>query len=512
MKLSLNVKGARGFLKKIAAAALFIVILPIFSYAALADDSEPASADFNVDTEDWAAMSAKYPNPYASPDLAGLNGLSAGQSPESFAGWWNVLEDDTLTQLISWSLHNNRNMAAARSKIMESRASLGISRAALLPWLDSVNSWTRTESSENSVNAGQTAEISRLGIDSSWEIDIFGGRHQDISAGAASLEADYAALNDAWVTLSAEVAINYVSLRVLQERLHITERSSAMQAETLELLQSRYDAGLIDSLALDQARYTLEQTKAGIPSIKANIGQTMNALSLLVGALPGSMENMLSGRKPMPRVDGVNLSGIPADILRRRPDIRAAELRITAQEARKKSAEADLLPKFYLLGSIGLESLSGGSLFSSDSFGLSFGPKITLPIFHGSAIKNNINVQAERKEQLTASYEQTVLGAVAEVRNALASDTQEKERNKSIERGIDAARNALDVANDKYKNGLTDFVSVIDAQRALLSLEEQFVISEGQMVTNIIQIFKALGGRWAPPAGENPREPDETAE
>ena len=300
--------------------------------------------------------------------------------------------------------------------------------------------------------------------------------------------------------------MNYLSLRTLQDRLDIAQKNLALQTKTLKLLQSRYDAGLSDALALSQAKYTAEQTRSMIPPIRTSIEQTMNGLALLVGVVPGSLEEMLGEKKPLPKPDAVNLVGIPADYLRQRPDIRAAERRLAAQIARKKSAKTDLLPKFFLFGSVGLESLSSGNLFSSDSYSYGFGPKITWPIFHGGAIRNNIRVQTAREEQYLAAYEGAVLNAVAEVRDALTANSQERERNSALKQGVISARNALKVADDQYRNGLTNFNNVIDAQRALLLLEEQQAISEGQMTSNIVRLFKALGGGWEPLSAENQTE------
>jgi NodT family efflux transporter outer membrane factor (OMF) lipoprotein len=478
----------------------------------MAEDAILVSRDAAVRSGDWAALSSKYPNPYAE---AGIPAESEGPGDVplvDLASWWSAFEDETLTQLITWALEGNRNLAAARSKVTESRASLGISRSALLPWLDNTDSWTTNDQSKNSTGAGRKLEISRLGIDASWEIDIFGERRHDIDAGIATLEADHAALHAAWVTLSSEVALNYLTLRTLQERLDIARQNLRLQTDTMELLQSRHNAGLSDELALNQARYAMEQTRAAIPPVNAGIEEAMNAMALLVGAAPGSLEGLLGYKKPLPKLDAAKLVGIPANSLRQRPDIRASELRLVAQTARKKSAEADLLPRFYLAGSIGLESLRGGGLLSSDSFGFSFGPRITLPIFHGEAIRGNIRVQGAREEQLLAAYEQTVLAAVAEVRDALASTAQEAERNKSLKSGVEAARAALEIALGKYNSGLTDFSNVISAQRALLSLEEQSAISDGQMTSNAVRIFKALGGGWAPLVAENLKEQSSAAE
>lgn len=484
-------------IKRLSAFSFAVVLLIVSAYGAQAAESRIAPEDAALSAGDWTTLAVRYPYPGISGDIVDA------PKPEILASWWDVLEDDTLTDLILSSLKNNRELQSARAKVLEARAALGINKAAVLPWLDNADSWSRGKTAKNSTGDGVTREIYRLGLDASWEIDVFGGQRENIKAGAAALEAQYASLHAAWVTLSSEVAINYLTLRTLQEQLDIAHQNLALQMETLDLVSSRYDAGLSDALALSQAQYTVEQTKAAIPPIRSNLEQAMNALAILVGNVPGSLEESLGVKKSLPKPEAVNLVGIPANYLRQRPDIRAAERQLTAQVARKKSAEKDLLPKFYLAGSIGLESLSSGSLFSSDSVGLSFGPRISWPIFHGGAIRNNIRVQSAREEQYLAAYENAVLSAVAEVRNALTMNEQERLRNGSLKSGVGAAETALSLATDKYRNGLTDFNNVIAAHSALLSLQEQYIVSEGQITSNIVRLFKALGGGWAPLTEEN---------
>lgn len=487
-------------MKKLFAILLGLTLCVVTTGGVSVAQAQPASGDAALSAGDWTNLARRYPYPYVSGDVADA------PKPEVLASWWEALEDDTLTELIMWSLWNNRDLQSARAKVMEARASLGIDKAAVLPWLDSVDSWSRGKTPVNSTGDGKSRELYRLGIDASWEIDIFGGRRETIKAGAASLEAQHASLYAAWVTLSSEVALNYLTLRTLQERLDIAQRNLGLQTETLGLIQSRYDVGLTDALALSQAQYTVEQTRSTIPPVRSSIEETTNVLSILVGSVPGSLGEMLGEKKNLPRPECVNLVGIPANYLRQRPDIRAAERQLVAQIARKKSAEKDLLPKFHLLGSIGLESLNSGSLFSSDSYSYSFGPKISWPIFHGGAIRNNIRVQSAREEQYLAAYESVVLNAVAEVRNALTANTQERVRNDALRSGVEAAQTAVNVATDKYINGLTDFSNVINAQRSLLALQDDYVVSEGQVTSNIVRIFKALGGGWAPLAEENQAE------
>lgn len=478
-------------MKKSMATITSILVL-LISAAAVFAETGPVSPDIELKETRWNELAVKYPIPAISGDIAD------SPRPEMLANWWNLLNDETMTQLIMWSLKNNRDLVSARAKVTEARAALGINKAAVLPWLDTTNYWYSTRTPDGTGGSVKTVDIYHLGIDASWEIDIFGGKRQTIKAGVASLEAQYASLHAVWVTLSSEVALNYLSLRTLQERLEIAHHNLRLQLDTLDMLQSKVDAGLTDQLALSQAKYTMEQTKAAIPPIENEIEQVKNSLAVLVGSIPGSLEEILKEKKPLPKLDPGMLIGIPANALRQRPDILAAERSLMAQISRKESAKADMWPKFYLLGSIGTEALDSGSLFEGPNKAYSFGPKISWPIFHWGAIRNNIRVQTARQEQYLAAYEQTVLNAVAEVRNALTSSVQEQQRNEALKRGVEAAQIALDVANDKYINGLTDFNNVINAQRALLDLSEGYAISNGQITSDAIRLFKALGGGWAP--------------
>ena len=461
------------------------------AFAAKAEP-QPSSRDIQLKNGEWTALAQIYPVPSVSSDV------SQALTPERLASWWDAFGDPQMTALVKRSLENNRTLAAARARVTEARASLGVSRAALLPWLGSTGFWNNGRTPVEAGGSGNGGSLYKLGLDASWEIDVFGGQRAKVEAQRATLEAQYAALYSAWTSLASEVAMNYISLRTLQERLAIAGYNLGLQKSTVELQQSKVDSGLSDSLALKQAQYTMEQTKAMIPNIEAAIEQTMNALAVLTGEIPGTLEEELAPKKPIPRLDGREYIGIPANTTRQRPDIRQAERLLVAQLARKKSAQADLWPKFYLTGSIGTEAGNWGSLFGGPAKLYSFMPQISWPIFHAGAIRNNIKAQGAIAEQLLASYEQTVLSAVGEVRDSLSSNVKEYERSESLRRGVEAAQAALDVANDKYANGLVDFTNVINAQRSLTSLSEEYVISQGQISANAVALFKALGGGWQP--------------
>jgi len=460
----------------------------------------PVSDEEAISRGDWLGLVHKYDNEFARAE----DGSDDELSLDTLADWFTRMDSETLTRLVLHAFWNNRNLAVARARVLEARAALGISKAAALPWLDGSASWTYNQSSDNSASQGARVEITKLGIDASWEIDIFGGLGLKAEAAEANLESSYAALHAAWVTLAAETALNYISYCTLRERLNIAERNLALQEESLSLLTSQYEAGLRDSLAMNQSRYMVEQTRASIPPLKSSMENVLNALSILTGEVPGSLEYLLGERHDLPKLFKEDeFTGIPSDTIRQRPDVRAAERALASQIALRRASERDLKPRFFLFGSIGLETL-GGSFFSGDSIGFGFGPRITFPIFRGGAIRRNIEVQTAREEQLLAAYEGTVLAAVAEVRNALAANVQEADRNRSLRAGIEAARSALEIANDRFMHGLTDYNNVISAQAALLSLEDARVVSDGQMTGNVIRIFKALGGGWKPFTAKEP--------
>ncbi len=479
------------FFNKRAAQALIIAALSTGTAFAGAKSELPAT-DIRLSQRPWTELAQLYPVAAVSSDV------SEALTPARLASWWDSFNDPAMTELITKALAKNRSLASAQAKVTEARAALGISRSALLPWLDTNNFWTSGRTPEAAGGKGSGGNLYRLGIDASWEIDVFGGQSAKVKAQKATLEAQYAALFSTWTSLSSEVAMNYISLRTLQERLEIANYNLSLQMNSVEIEQSKVDSGLSDSLALKQAQYTMEQTKAIIPGIEASIEQVKNALAILTGEVPGTLEAELSPKRPIPQLEDRKYIGIPANALRQRPDIRQAERMLASQLARKKSAQAELLPKFYLTGSIGTEAGNWGGLFEGPSKLYSFMPQISWPIFHAGAIRSNIKVQGAIAEQLMNAYEQTVLTAVGEVRNALSANVQEYERNASLKRGMEAAQAALDVANDKYANGLVDFTNVINAQRSLTSLSEEYTISCGQISTNAVQLFKALGGGWQP--------------
>ncbi len=424
-------------------------------------------------------------------------------SPRELAAWWTTFDDPVLTGLIDQAVHNNLDLKQATAKVREARARRGVSRAGLFPALDAGGSATRSKSSENR-GGGATGSSYSLGFDAGWEVDIFGGTRRAVEAAEADLAASRENLRDVLVSLTAEVALNYLDTRTYQARLAVAEKNITIQQEIFELIRAGHQAGLSDELALQQARYNLENTQARIPALRGGLEEAKNRLAVLSGRTPGSLHELLRENRPIPVVPPTVAVGVPAETLRRRPDIRRAERNLAAQTARVGGATADLYPKFRLAGSIGLESLKSAELFESASSAWSLGPSVSWNIFDAGAIRQNIEVQSAIGEQYLHAYEAAVLAALEEVENALSAYAEEQLRREHLAAAVDAARQAETLARDQYRSGLVDFSTVLEAEKSLLSFEDQLSQSSGAVTANLIRLYKALGGGWVPEPAPRP--------
>ncbi|MFZ0447682.1 MAG: efflux transporter outer membrane subunit [Desulfatiglandaceae bacterium] len=417
-------------------------------------------------------------------------------NPETLSRWWRTLDDPELSSLEERAVNGNLNLKEARSRIREARALRGESRAGLFPSLDAAGSATKRRSSENSGIGGES-KLYAAGFDAGWELDIFGGARRSVEAAQANLEAAQENLRDVLVSLLAEVALNYVDVRTNQARLAVTRANIGAQQETYELNLSRYQAGLIDELAVQQSLYNLERTRSQIPALQTGLAAAKNRVAVLLGESPGALDEELAETLPLPTLPVTVAVGVPAETLRNRPDIRRAERNLAAQTARIGVATADLYPKFRLFGTIGLESISSGDLLEWASRTWSIGPSVSWKVFDAGAIRQNIRVQTARQEQALIQYQSTVLKAKEEVENVLVAYAKEQLRQESLARATAAARRADLLARDRYKAGLADFSNVLDAQRSLLAFQDELAQSKGLVTTNLVRLYKALGGGWS---------------
>jgi NodT family efflux transporter outer membrane factor (OMF) lipoprotein len=292
------------------------------------------------------------------------------------------------------------------------------------------------------------------------------------------------------------VALNYVDVRIYQAQLTITRANIKSQEESYNLNLSRNRAGIIDELAVQESLRILESSRSLIPAIETRLAAAKNRLAVLLGEQPGKLHGELAAKRPIPALPAIVAVGIPAETLRHRPDIRRAERFLAAQTARIGVATADLYPKFRLLGTIGLESISAGDFFQYSSRTWGFGPSISWNIFDAGAIRQNIEVQTARQEQALIQYESAVLGALEEVENVLVAYAKEQQRRESLIKAEAAAQRAALLAQDQYQAGLVDFNNVLDAQRSLLILQDEKARSEGSVTSNLVRLYKALGGGW----------------
>jgi len=438
-------------------------------------------------------------------------GVTAGPSnPAVLASWWTTLGDPTLSSLIERAVAGNPDLEIARARVRQARAERGVAQAGLGPSVNLTGSstWSHSGGDEGS---GRTSELHSAGFDAGWELDLFGGTRRSVEAADADLQARQEALNETLVTLVSEVGLNYVEVRTYQSRLAATQTSLEAQEQTYQFTAWQSQAGVSDALAVHQARYNLESTRSQVPSLRAGLDGAMNRLAVLLGRQPGQLQAELAAPGPVPVCTEDVAVGVPADALRQRPDVRRAERELAAQTARVGAATADLYPRLSLSGSIGMQALS---LVSGTSSAMSGGPRITWPVFDSGAIRRNIEVQSALQEQVLVQYESTLLAALEEAENALVSYANERQRRRSLEDAARAAQEAAVLAEYEYQGGLTDFGNVLDAQRSLLSFQDQLAQSNGAVTSNLIRLYKALGGGWTclPPSREAVVAPERTHE
>ncbi len=432
-------------------------------------------------------------------------GLRSGPyDPQVLGNWWATLEDETLDALVEQALRGNLDLQGALARVREARALRGIRRADYFPTLDAGAS---AVTFRNSADTGlaREGELYSAAFDAGWEIDLFGGVRRSVEAAQAVLEATEENLRDVMVSLAAEVALNYVEMRTFEVRVAVARKNIALQEESYALNQSRFEAGMISELAVQQSLYSLENTRALLPLLQTGRTAARNRLAVLLGQQPGAFAAALGDPRAIPTPPAEVVVGIPAETLRQRPDIRRAERYLAAQTARIGVATADLYPRLRLLGSIGMESIGSGDLFDwADRF-YHFGPSLSWRIFDAGAIRNNIQAQSALQEQALVAYQATVLNALAEVENALTAFAQEQMRLESLSAAADAARKAYEVADDQYRAGLVPFSDVLEAQRSLQALQDDLAVGYGALTSHLVRLYKALGGGWQTAASKDER-------
>lgn len=440
-------------------------------------------------------------------------------APEELSQWWRQFEDPVLNELVSEALAANLDLATAHAQLREARAQRRFAVAELGPSADVSASRTRTTTladteSQSSESTGSgdggasdmesatddTQNLYNTTFDAIWEIDIFGGLRRGLEAAEADLEASVENLRDTQVSLIGEVVLNYVDLRTAQKRLGIAESNLVSFEENYNLAQWRKEAGLVTELDVKQALTELESARATLPSLRASAASSKNRLAVLLGVTPEKLPPGLEAAGPIPLAHRPVAVGIPADALRRRPDVRSAERNLAAQTARVGEATAERYPRFTLSGSFVLESMSSSALYQRESGVYSLIGSLAAPLFDSGRIRSNISVQDALLEQSLLAYRLAVLSAIEEVENALSSVANANQRRINLGQAAESAREYLELAQQQYSTGLVDFLAVLDAQRTVLELEDQVATSTGELATGEAELYKALGGGWAPPS------------
>jgi outer membrane protein, multidrug efflux system len=413
--------------------------------------------------------------------------------------WWTMFGDPMLDQFIEEAEKSNLDLRVAVARVKEARAQLGVATGQKIPLIDAVGTGTHEQTSGNLGSSdGITQTTYDIGLDTSWEIDLFGRISRTIEAAAADYQVSEEDRIDVMITLYAEVARTYLSIRTLQARLTASKGNIDSQREVLRLTRSRFKHGLANDLDVAQAERVLASSEAELPPLRIERSQELNNLGVLLGKPPGTFHDKLRAEKTIPVPPAKIAVGVPADMLRQRPDIRRAERQLAAQTARIGVATADLYPSLSLIGTLGLTSISAGDLLTGSSGFYTFGPSLRWNILDGGRIRNQIKVEDARTEQALLAYEQAVLNALKEAENAMTAFVEQRFEFEALQRSADAARRALKLSTRLYKDGLLDFQNVLDSQRSLFVIENDVAVSKGQAALNLVNLYKALGGGWNP--------------
>lgn len=445
---------------------------------------------------DWKQPELKLPASWSSSQPSGQGQTEFVGDSAVDARWWERLDEPALAQLVERALANNRDLRAAVARLERARELRGVAGGELLPSLDARGAYEHRRESENTPFGAfiPRTDIHSIGFDAAWEPDLWGRVARSVESASRDLEASEADVHAVAVALAAEVARTYVELASAQRRLEIARANVALQERTLELVRSRLDAGLVGPRDVAQAAASVENTRARVPALQASARTASHRLAVLLGLAPGELERDLAAATNVPRAPARLVVGVPAELLRRRPDVVAAERRYAAEVARVGVAEGDLYPRLVLNGTLGLSSDGAEHLFDGDSRVFGIGPSLRWNLFDGGRQRARVRAQGAAADAAHNEWEQTVLLALEEAENSITSFAREQERHASLERAAEHGRRAVELAQTQYREGLSDFQVVVDSLRLVADLEDQLALSDAAITTHFIALYKALGG------------------
>jgi NodT family efflux transporter outer membrane factor (OMF) lipoprotein len=429
---------------------------------------------------------------------------ATNQPPANLSQWWRLFGDPQLDRLIGDATLANHDVRLAEARVREARAQAGVVRSVLFPSVTANGQYARERISQNTPDgflaraSGQPNEQNffQAGFNMNWELDVFGGNRRALEAAKADLGAAEDSDRGVLITVLADVGLNYLDLRGLQKQLAVARDNLRLQEQTLALTRDQFRAGLASELDTSRAEAQAANTRSAIPLIEEDIQRSIHRLGILTGKAPADLEAELSEPAPIPPAAPGIPVGLPSDLLRQRPDIRQAERELAASTARVGVATADLFPRFFLTGAAGQQSINASDFFDAGSRFWSLGPSVSWPLFTAGRIRQNIKVQNARQEQAAIRYEQTVLISLEEVENALVAFGKEQEHYQALVQSESANRRAVDLADQRYRSGLVDFLNVLETQRSLLAAQDDLTRSERTMGQNLVRLYKALGGGW----------------
>ncbi len=437
------------------------------------------------------------PQPKMPNDFASRAG--AARAAEVDAAWWRKLNDSTLNDLVATADSQNKDLAAARSRLMEARALWRESRFNLAPTVTLGAGYDSVRNGATSFSGLRTRdyELYRTGFDADWELDFFGRVRNSVKAAKATSSAVDANLRDLLITLQSEIAINYLELRGSQAQLTVANENAHNQLDALHIAEASLKGGRGTQLDVARANALWNSTQAQIPTYQENIARSIHRIAVLCGQNPSDLRPRLQPNKKQPAVPSQISIVKPEELLRRRPDIRVAENTLAAETARVGVAVADLFPRVTFSGRINVEAATLAYFTdrpNADAYTL--GPRITWAAFNLGRVRQQIAAAGKRADTALARYEQTVLVALEEMENSLTSYDREHVRLHHLEASAASAREAATLARKRYQDGIADFLTVLDAERVALGAQNDIVLSRTRVATAWVRIYKAMGGGW----------------
>ncbi len=421
--------------------------------------------------------------------------------------WWTTFDDQLLMSLIQRTAESNLTLQQAEARVREARASRRIAAADLWPHVEASGSYARDRTSKNGVSAGgagKSFNLFQAGFDANWELDVFGGIRRSVEAADASVEAAEDDRNAVLVSLMAEVGLEYVTYRSLQQRIALANQNVAAQQGTLDLTRRLFNAGLAPELDVQRAAAQVATTASTIPLLEQQAAQAMHVLSVLIGQPPMALEQELAAVGPIPKPPAQVAVGLPSELLLRRPDVARSERQLASQTAQIGVAARDLFPRFFISGAASLQSVRGSDFFDWESRLLSLGPSVSWPIFEGGRIRANIALQTAAQQELLSAYEGVMLQAFQDVEDALVAFSHEQATRAQLEEAVRANQRAAELARNLYGQGLTDFLTVLVAEQSVFTSQDTLAQTERDVALELVALYKAVGGGWE--AAETARE------